>query len=230
MISSAKSKDSLTRVGDYYSDVAQLASEDGFRRDPDLVWGWYEWRRMGVMRAQPNAAHRAIGALASKVPKLTLVTQNVDDLHERAGSEAPIHLHGSLFAPRCFTCGRSASLPSQMPNEPEGGRRVAPPHCVHCGGRIRPGVVWFGEALPRSALEQAFGVARSCDVLLSVGTSSLVYPAADIPIRAHAAGAIVVQVNPNTTDLDVIAYLNLRGTAGVVLPALVERAFPTRTD
>ena len=205
--------------------VAELASADGFRRDPDLVWGWYEWRRMSVMRAQPNAAHRAIAALASKVPKLTLVTQNVDDLHERAGSEGVIHLHGSLFAPRCFACGRSASLPSQIPNEPEGGRRTAPPHCVHCGDCIRPGVVWFGEALPRSALEQALDAARSCDVLLSVGTSSLVLPAADIPVQAHAAGATVVQVNPNATDLDAIADLNVRGPAGVILPALIDRAF-----
>ena len=178
---------------------------------------------MSVMRAQPNAGHRAIAALASRVPKLTLVTQNVDDLHERAGSEDVIHLHGSLFAPRCFTCGRSASL-TEIPNEPDGGRRVAPPRCVHCGGRVRPGVVWFGEPLLRSALEQALDVARSCDVLLSVGTSSLVFPAADIPVQAHAAGATVVQVNPNATDLDATADVNLRGPAGVMLPALGERA------
>jgi NAD-dependent deacetylase len=217
-------RDALTGLWERF-DVAALASEEGFRRDPELVWGWYEWRRMSVMRAQPNAAHRAIAAVATKVPKLTLVTQNVDDLHERAGSAGALHLHGSLFAPRCLACGSPASLPSGIPEEPEGGRRVAPPRCSHCGGRVRPGVVWFGETLPEAVLQQACDAARSCDVLLSVGTSSLVYPAAQIPIDAHRAGAKVVQVNPNPTDLDGIADFNVRGTAATVLPALLQRAF-----
>ena len=214
-------RDALTGLWERF-DVAELASAAGFQRDPELVWGWYEWRRMTVMRAQPNAAHRAIAALAAKVPKLTVVTQNVDDLHERAGSEAPIHLHGSLFAPRCSACGLPAALPAGIPDEPEGGPRVAAPLCRHCGGRIRPGVVWFGEAPPEAALAEAFDAARSCDVLLSVGTSSLVFPAAQIPVEAHRAGAIVVQVNPNETDLDAIADFNLRGTAASVLPLLAD--------
>ena len=214
-------RDALTGLWERF-DVAELASAEGFRRDPELVWGWYEWRRASVMRAQPNAAHHAIAALAQHVPQLTLVTQNVDDLHERAGSEAPIHLHGSLFAPRCSACGLPAALPAGIPDEPEGGRRVAAPLCRHCGGRIRPGVVWFGEALPEAALAEAFDAARSCDVLLSVGTSSLVFPAAQIPVEAHRAGAIVVQVNPNETDLDAIADFNLRGTAASVLPLLAD--------
>jgi NAD-dependent deacetylase len=213
-------RDALTGLWERF-DAAELASAEGFAADPDLVWGWYEWRRASVMRAQPNAAHRAIAALTSRVPKLTLVTQNVDDLHERAGSEGVLHLHGSLFATRCFDCGRPASLASEVPDEPEGGRRVAPPRCAHCGGRVRPGVVWFGEMLPDDVLKQAFAAARDCDVLLSIGTSSLVFPAAQIPIDANRAGAKVIQVNPNATDLDAIADFNLRGTAATVMPALV---------
>jgi NAD-dependent deacetylase len=173
------------------------------------------------MRAQPNAAHRAIAALTSRVPKLTLVTQNVDDLHERAGSEGVLHLHGSLSAPRCSDCDRPASLASDVPDEPEGRRRIAPPRCPHCGGRVRPGVVWFGEMLPEGVLQQAFDAARSCDLLLSIGTSSVVFPAAQIPVDAHRAGAKVIQINPNATDLDAIADLNLRGTAAMMMPALV---------
>jgi NAD-dependent deacetylase len=181
-------RDALTGLWERF-DAAELASAEGFAADPGLVWGWYEWRRASVMRAQPNAAHRAIAALASKVPKLTLVTQNVDDLHERAGSEGVLHLHGSLFATRCLDCGRPASLASEVPDEPEGGRRLVPPDCVHCGGCVRPGVVWFGEMLPDNVLKQAFAAARDCDVLLSIGTSSLVFPAAQIPIYATRAGA-----------------------------------------
>ena len=216
-------RDALTGLWERF-DVAELASAEGFAADPGLVWGWYEWRRMSVMRALPNAAHRAIAALASRVPKLTLVTQNVDDLHERAGSERALHLHGSLFAPRCFDCGRPASLPSDVPDEPEGGRRFAPPRCDSCGGPVRPGVVWFGEMLPEGVLQQAFDAARSCDVLVSIGTSSLVFPAAQIPVDAHRAGAKVIQINPNATDLDAIADFNLRGTAAMMVPALVRAA------
>src|SRR5205823_1958501 len=198
-------RDALTGLWEHF--VAEdLASPEAFRRDPDLVWGWYEWRRMSVMRASPNAAHQAIASLGRMAHKLTLITQNVDDLHERAGGSAPIHLHGSLFSPRCFACARAAALPQNVPDEPEGGRRLAPPKCSRCGGRIRPGVVWFGEALPEAALKRAFDAACSCDLLLSIGTSSLVYPAADIPFAAHRAGATIVQVNPHATNLDGVAH------------------------
>ena len=217
-------RDALTGLWERF-DASDLASEDAFRRDPALVWGWYEWRRMMVMRAQPNAAHRAIAALTDKVPRLTLVTQNVDDLHERAGSVGAIHLHGSLFAPRCFACSRIFAFRPDVPDEPEGGRRLAPPSCDHCGGLVRPGVVWFGEQLPDAALAAAFDAARACDVLMSVGTSSVVFPAAQVPVEAHRAGAKVVQVNPNATALDAVADINLRGTAVRVLPRLAQRAF-----
>lgn len=207
-------RDALTGLWSRF-DPSQLATADAFRRDPALVWGWYEWRRALVAKAAPNPGHYAIAELAKRVPRLTLVTQNVDDLHERAGS-TPLRLHGSLFAPRCSDCGAPAAAPAFA----QGEGRIDPPRCA-CGGLVRPGVVWFGEALPEDTLEAAFEAARECDVLLSVGTSSVVYPAADIPHAAAQSGAVVVQVNPDQTPLDTVATFSLRGTAGAVLPRLV---------
>ena len=214
-------RDALTGLWSRF-DPAQLATAGAFERDPALVWGWYEWRRALVARAEPNAAHRAIAAMGSRVPKLTLVTQNVDDLHERAGSR-PLRLHGSLFAPLCFDCARPAESPPLLHAEEA---RLEPPRCA-CGGRIRPGVVWFGEALPSDVMESAFEAAGDCDVLLSVGTSSVVYPAAEIPRVAARSGAVVIQVNPDPTPLDGVATYNLRGAAGAVLPALVRETWAT---
>jgi len=187
-------RDALTGLWERF-DPGELATADAFRRDPALVWGWYEWRRMKVLQARPNPAHMAIAELAGHVPQLTLITQNVDDLHERAGSREVIHLHGSLHRPRCFACAREPAEPLPAPDEPEAGRRLEPPRCRHCGGRLRPGVVWFGESLPGDALRAAFAAARACDLLLSVGTSGVVYPAAEVPHLARAAGATLVQVN-----------------------------------
>jgi len=214
-------RDAMTGLWSRF-DPAQLATPEAFERDPAFIWGWYEWRRARVARASPNAAHRAIAEMARLVPRLTLVTQNVDNLHERAGSDA-IHLHGSLFAPRCFACGRAAELPPET--QAEGGEPMEPPRCERCGGAVRPGVVWFGEALPEEAMRAAFDAARSCDVLLSVGTSSVVYPAAEIPHVAANAGAVVVQVNPDPTPLDRVATFNLRGAAGDILPRLLRQAW-----
>ena len=215
-------RDALTGLWERF-DAEQLATADAFRRDPELVWGWYEWRRMRVMHARPNAAHRAIAALEREPVRVTVITQNVDDLHERAGSRSPVHLHGSLFTPRCFDCGEPAALPARMPDEPDRGRRLAPPRCARCGGLVRPGVVWFGEALPEAALEAAFDAAAACDVLFSVGTSSLVHPAAQVPLVAKRAGATVIQVNPNATALDAIADMNVRASAAAALPELIAK-------
>lgn len=215
-------RDALTGLWSKF-DPGELATADAFRRDPALVWGWYEWRRARVAKAKPNAAHRAIAAMATLAPKLTLVTQNVDDLHERAGSR-PIHLHGSLFAPRCFDCARDVEPPAVA--DAESGARMEPPRCDRCGGCIRPGVVWFGEPLPEEAMRASLDAARSCDVLFSVGTSSVVHPAAEIPVVAAEAGAVVVQVNPDRTPLDNVATFSLRGAAGVVLPELLREAWP----
>ena len=203
-------------------DAATLASPEGFRADPALVWGWYEWRRMGVLLAQPNPAHSVIAELANRFPRLTLVTQNVDDLHERAGSYNPIHLHGSLHRPRCFVCARHYDYPSGIPDEPEGGRRLEPPRCTNCGGYIRPGVVWFGESLPEQAWQAAQLAVEECDMLFSIGTYSMVWPAAQLPETAARNGAAVVQINPEPTALDRMLRFNLRGKAGDILPALLE--------
>ena len=219
-------RDALTGLWEQF-DAEALATPEAFRRDPALVWGWYEWRRAKVLRAQPNPGHRSIAALERLVPEVTLVTQNVDDLHERAGSASPIHLHGSLNQPRCFACARPHVLPSGVPDEPEGGRRLEPPRCLHCGGRIRPGVVWFGEALPEAAWKDAKTAAGSCDLMLVLGTSGLVYPAAGLPKVAAANGARIIQVNPCPAELDVDGAAHLVGEAGVIMPALVAAAWPS---
>lgn len=200
-------------------DAEELATPNAFQAKPDLVWGWYEWRRMKALQAQPNPAHLALAALAARVPKLSLITQNVDDLHERAGSHEVLHLHGSLHAPYCATCGHPHNFALGTPDEPEGGRLLSPPICPKCGGRVRPGVVCFGEAMPKRELARAFKWAQECDLLIVIGTSGLVHPAAQIPQVAREAGAMVVQINSLPSSLDKVCHHSLRGAAGVVLPA-----------
>ncbi|MFG2052977.1 NAD-dependent deacylase [Micromonospora sp. NPDC048930] len=217
-------RDALTGLWRRF-DAQALATPEAFHDDPALVWGWYEWRRSAVRRARPNAGHRAVAAIEARIPDSVLITQNVDDLHERAGSAAPVHLHGSLFAPRCAACARPAPAPDGVAEEPADGRRVPPPRCGHCAGLVRPGVVWFGEALPQEALAAAVEAASACDLLITVGTSGLVYPAAEIPHLAARRGAAVIQVNPDETPLDRVADVNLRGPAAQALPALVEAAW-----
>ena len=202
-----------------------LATPQAFDRRPDFVWGWYEWRRMMVMRAQPNPAHRAIAELAARCADVAVVTQNVDDLHERAGSRDVIRLHGSILHPRCRSCGQPYDFGGPIPDEPEGGREVPPPRCGACRGLVRPGVVWFGETLPVDALESAFAAARRCDLMFSIGTSAMVHPAAAVPQVAAASGAVVVQVNLGPTPLDVLTEHNLVGAAGILLPALLKSAW-----
>jgi NAD-dependent deacetylase len=216
-------RDDLTGLWARY-DPETLATPEAFDADPDLVWGWYEWRRGRVMQVAPNAGHRAVAMIAQRAPHCCLVTQNVDDLHERAGATDAIHLHGSLFAPRCIVCSRSAPVPEQVQQPPEGAR-LAPPNCADCGGLIRPGVVWFGESLPEEALDAALEAASACDVLLTVGTSGVVYPAAEIPMVAARSGATLIQVNPRPTPLDAIYTANLHGTAATLLPELVGTAY-----
>ncbi len=217
-------RDALTGLWERF-EAEDLATPGAFARDPALVWGWYEWRRMKALAAVPNAAHTAIARMATLVPDLAVVTQNVDDLHERAGSEGVIRLHGNILRPRCSACGRRHELPAGLPKEPEGGRRLDPPRCAHCAGPIRPDVVWFGEELPAAELRRAFAAAEACDVLLSIGTSSLVYPAAEVPRRAAGRGATVIQVNPSATGLDDLTRFNLRRSAAEVMPALLDAAW-----
>ncbi|MEV0560487.1 NAD-dependent deacylase [Dactylosporangium sp. NPDC050588] len=211
-------RDALTGLWSRF-DAYELATPEAFEADPALVWGWYEWRRAAVRRAEPNAGHVAAAALQSLVPGTVVVTQNVDDLHERAGSKDPVHLHGSLFAPRCVA-GHPFDAPPGDDDVPDDLGPVPPPRCTACGALVRPGVVWFGEALPRAAFAAAVEAASSCDVLLSIGTSGVVYPAAELPVVATRSGATVIQVNPDETPLDDICDVNLRGTAARLLPAI----------
>ncbi|MFO1400037.1 MAG: NAD-dependent deacylase [Steroidobacteraceae bacterium] len=211
-------------------DALQLATPEAFARDPALVWGWYEWRRARVRGAAPNPAHVAIARLAACVPRLTLVTQNVDDLHERAGSAGVIHLHGELARPFCVRCRAPHAAGPPAAGQPGGGmpddgQRIEPPRCAQCGGRVRPGVVWFGEALPRAPWEAAVAAARACDLFFCIGTSAVVQPAASLIVLAQRAGATSVQVNPNPTEADRTVTHLLRGPAGALLPPLVAAAF-----
>lgn len=216
-------RDALSGLWERF-DPAQLATPEAFRADPSLCWGWYEWRRQRVEQAQPNGAHLAIAELAKYVPKLTVVTQNVDDLHERAGSQDVIHLHGSLHLPRCIDCGLAYTLPLTSDALPEDGSRIEPPRCSACSGCVRPGVVWFGEMLPEDAWTAGLAAAEECDVLLSIGTSGIVYPAAELPLRALGYGATVVHFNPVRFDVSSQEYF-LEGPASVMMQNLLHEAF-----
>lgn len=188
-----------------------LATPEAFARDPGLVWEWYAWRRETVAACAPNPAHRALAALEARVPEFLLATQNVDGLHARAGSRRLVELHGSLWRVRCTGCGEVAARREPFPE--------LPPRC-RCGSVLRPDVVWFGETLPVEALQRAFTAAREAQVVLVVGTSSLVHPAAAIPEAALFAGACVVEVNPEPTPLSDRATVSLRGRAADVVPWL----------
>ena len=206
-------------------DVMDLATPHAFERDPSLVWGWYEWRRALIKKAQPNPAHRALAALEAHVPQLTLITQNVDDLHERAGSQGTIHLHGSLEEPRCAHCETPYAHPPGIPEAPDADGRVEPPRCLSCGGHVRPGVVWFGEPLPELMWLAAVTAASSCEIFFSIGTSSLVQPAASLVEHSRGAGAVTVEVNPNPTESDLPFDYSIQGAAGEELPRLFRAAW-----
>lgn len=195
----------------------ELATPEAFRRNPRLVWEWYAWRQARVRQAEPNAGHHALVDMERHVAELTLITQNVDGLHRRAGSHQVLELHGNLFRTRCFNEDR---LVEGWPESDD-----LPPRCPHCGGLLRPDVVWFGERLPAGALRAAEQAAACAEVFFSVGTSSLVYPAADLPFIALQAGATVVEINPQPTPLSPQVTFSLNGAAGIILPALVARTW-----
>jgi NAD-dependent deacetylase len=192
-----------------------LATPEAFARQPALVWRWYAWRRELSARAEPNAGHRAIARLQRLAAQCTLVTQNVDGLHQRSGSRDVVELHGSIARIRCSGC---SDTPDPLP-------AGEPPCCVRCGCHLRPDVIWFGEALPEAALRRAAAAAAACDLLLSVGTSGVVWPAAGIVDVAAGAGAAVVIVNPDA-DACPPGALHLAGGASELLPRLVGAAFP----
>jgi NAD-dependent deacetylase len=197
-------------------DPRRLASQEGFRENPGMVWRWYMHRLDLVEKVLPNRGHDALTHLERLKSHFVLATQNVDDLHERAGSQHIMHLHGRLNRFHCNVCTLEHEL------RPDERRDILPPRCPSCGGLIRPSVVWFGEALPARILDRAWREAEKCDLFLVVGTSGVVYPAAQLPLVARQAGATVVDVNPEASELSGIADIYLSGASGVVLPYLVE--------
>ena len=213
-------RDAQTGLWDRYA-AEDLATPEAWAHDRAFVWAWYLWRFGLVRRAQPNAGHVALAEWARmpSAPDVTVVTQNVDDLHERGGSLDVVHLHGSLADFRCERCHAAyEGVVEPLDHEVE---RVEPPRCEACGAAIRPGVVWFGEMLPVEAWERAVGAAERCDLLLVVGTSGLVHPAAGLPVTALASGARVIEVNPVETAISDYVHHRWRATAAEALPALV---------
>lgn len=201
-------------------DPEALATEAGFRADPALVWRWYAERREAVAKAQPNAAHLAIAAFeAQGRRRVDVVTQNVDGLHRRAGSRRVLELHGDIGRVKCLEgCGTPESIDAG--HDWRADLRQPPP-CPRCGAPLRPDVVWFGELLPEDVLAEAQRAASECELMLVVGTSALVYPAAELPELARRSGARLVVVDPNETAIDDIADLCLRAPAAAALPAML---------
>jgi NAD-dependent deacetylase len=195
----------------------ELATPEAFERHPRLVWEWYAWRRELVGKAAPNPGHEALAELEGRIPDFVLFTQNVDGLHRRAGSQNVTELHGNIMYSKCSVEGVLV--------EPREDDSQVPPSCTGCGAFLRPGVVWFGEALPAGALEEAFDAARDCDVFFSIGTSGLVQPAGSLAFEAQRHGAVVVEVNPDETPLTSYADYSLCGRAGELLPTLAKAAY-----
>lgn len=192
----------------------ELANFDAFMQNPDLVWDWYQHRRDVVNEVSPNPGHFALVELEQLVPEFTLITQNVDGLHARAGSSRPVELHGNIMRSFCINCHKFYT-------EVELPKDKSAPLCA-CGGRIRPDVVWFGEMLPQEAVADAWAAAERADVFFSIGTSGEVYPAAQLPGIARMRGAYVVEVNPGPTSISHNMNECLLGPSGVILPQIVE--------
>ncbi|WP_376795718.1 NAD-dependent deacetylase [Thermogemmatispora sp.] len=209
----------------------ELATREAFERDPQRVWKWYAERRQKAAAAEPNAGHRALAEMERHVEEVTVITQNVDGLHQRAGSSRVLELHGNLFRTKCLAQGHPADP------ERDSGQEI-PPRCRLCGSYLRPDVVWFGELLPEQTYYQALQAVLRCDVLLVVGTSGIVEPAASLPHTALRAGATVAVINPEATPLlqEETTYgtrasrlYDLRGKAGEVLPAIVSATWGRST-
>ena len=190
-----------------------LATPEAFVKDPRLVWEWYNWRRELIAKVLPNAAHKALVQLEIRHREYTLITQNVDGLHDRAGSGRMLKLHGDIWRMRCTVCG--ANWPDRRAPLPK-----IPPHCA-CGGLARPGVVWFGEPLPEGMMKEAEHAAGAAQVFLVIGTSAVVYPAAGLVPYAKRGGARVIEINTDDTPFTNLVDCALRGPAGVLLPQLV---------
>ncbi len=197
-------------------DPQELASPYAFQQNPKLVWEWYQWRRELIAAARPHAGHYALVELEKEVPDFTLITQNVDGLHEQAGSKNIIELHGNITKTKCFANDHPIT---QWEDD------HIPPRCPQCGSLLRPDVVWFGESLPAMALYTAVNKSKSCDLFLSIGTSSVVHPAASLPVKAIQNRIPTVEINPQSTPLTPHMSYVLSGAAGEMLPQLIAQAF-----
>jgi NAD-dependent deacetylase len=192
----------------------ELANFDAFIRNPQLVWEWYDYRRKLIETVIPNEGHLALARMENAVSDFTLVTQNVDNLHRRAGSKNILELHGNIMQSSCVDCGTKE-------DHPDSSGENGVPHCKACGGLVRPDVVWFGEMLPKDIFEGAERAAQRCGLFISVGTSAIVYPAASLPMKAKQAGAYTVEVNVERTEQSGLFDETLLGKAGEVLPTIV---------
>lgn len=214
-------RDALTGLWAHF-DPETLATEEGFRADPPLVWRWYAERRVAVLQAAPNAAHRALAAFEASLPQgrsITVVTQNVDGLHRRAGSVGVLELHGDITRVKCIDgCGAPEAIDASFDWRAD---TREPPPCPRCGAALRPDVVWFGEWLPEEIFAAARHSSAGCDLMLVVGTSALVYPAAELPALARGAGARLIVVDPDPTAIDGLAAACIRASAATALPALL---------
>lgn len=195
----------------------ELATPEAFRRNPKRVWEWYMERRRTMETVMPNDGHRTLAAWEERVPALSIATQNIDGLHRKAGSRCVYELHGNIHRTKCFDEGRIVESWN------EDGH--VPPVCPVCGGFLRPDVVWFGEFLPEGEMEAATKDALTCDVYFSIGTSSIVYPAAGLPMMARQAGSVLVEINPEETTLTSNVDYFLSGKSGEILPRLLDRVF-----
>ncbi len=206
----------------------ELATPQAFRRDPRMVWEWYDWRRGKILACSPNPGHYALARFALGPRRVRIVTQNVDGLHEAAAREAaggsdpspalPLEVHGSIFRVRCTTC--AYKIPHRNPIRHDSVEAL--PRCPACGALLRPDVVWFGESLDGGVLNEAFDSARRASVCIVAGTSALVQPAASVPMATLDGGGVIIEVNPDRTPLTSMAEVSLRGGAGTVLPLLLE--------
>jgi len=206
----------------------ELATPHAFRRDPRMVWEWYDWRRGKIRGCDPNPGHYALARLALGSRSVQIVTQNVDGLHEAAAREIagardpspalPLEVHGSIFRVKCTAC--SYKIPHREPIRAESADVL--PKCPVCRALLRPDVVWFGESLDHGILTEAFDSAREADLCLIAGTSALVHPAASVPLATLRGGGALVEINPTQTPLTAMATLSLRGASGELLPRLVE--------
>ncbi len=195
----------------------ELASPQAFQRNPELIWQWYAWRKKLCETSQPNPGHFALVEFEQRLENFTLITQNVDGLHQRAGNRIVIELHGNIFRTRCKVEG---IVFKDWPDFQE-----TPPLCPNCGALLRPDVVWFGESLSTQILQEAWDAAVSSDLFFSIGTSGIVYPAASLPLAAIGKGIPVVEVNPEETALSSQASFTFHCKAGVFLPQLVREVW-----